>query len=117
MVQRAEVQVLSIPLTSEHVGLLFATYTCMVVFILNKLIQKWLVKSLKHSSMHTFQTKRKGDPFPSYCTGKCCTIQHSDHRTELLFYSPVVSFPVKDISLCLIRILYRKTEGLHLSTA
>ena len=42
------------------------------------------------SNLH-IQTKRKGDPFPSYCTGKCCTefniltIQHTYYSTHQLY--------------------------------
>ena len=63
--------------------------------------------------MHTFQkltiqTKRNGCPFPSYCTGKCCTelniltIEQSYYSTHQLYL-----FLSRHISV-LIRILYRR---------
>ena len=60
-----------------------------------------------------FQTKRKGYPFPSYCTETCCikfniwpSNSYSTHQLYL--------FLSRHISV-LIRILYRKTESIHFS--
>ena len=71
------------------------------------IIHKWLVKSmksLKHSFMHTIQTKRKGYPLPSYCTEQCCT-KFNIWPSNKSYYS------THQLHLFLsIRILYRKTE-------
>ena len=107
----------------RHISVLIRIlYTKTEGFHFSKLIQKWLVKSvksLKHSSMHTFQKltiqKRRSFSFLLY-RKMLYRIQHSDHRTELLFYSPVVSFPVKTY-LCVNTYLIQKVECLYLSTA
>ena len=61
------------------------------------------------------QTKRRGDPFPSYCTGKYCTefniltIQHtSTHQLFLFFFRHVPLYPQLRIL-----ILFWETESQH----